>query len=128
VQHYKLQDCQAAIERITEDRPITVKDDKGNQPKLIVDITSLFITLEDHIQLNMASVEELLPDLKALVQSLNRLSSLPESYEGKRITAQWLTTLKGMNISDDLADDQKRQLSFDLQAAFDEFRDFIESQ
>lgn len=34
-------DCPAALERIREDRPITIKDDKGNTSKCIADIVSV---------------------------------------------------------------------------------------
>ena len=34
-------DCPAALERIKEDRPITIKDDKGNTSKCIADIVSV---------------------------------------------------------------------------------------
>jgi hypothetical protein len=33
--------CPAALERIKEDRPITIKDDKGNTSKCIADIVSV---------------------------------------------------------------------------------------
>jgi len=49
VKKYKL-DCPAAIERIKEDRPITIKDDKGNTSKCIADIVSLFITIMDKLR------------------------------------------------------------------------------
>ncbi len=43
IQHFiALQlDCPAALERIKEDRPITIKDDKGNTNKSIADIVSV---------------------------------------------------------------------------------------
>jgi hypothetical protein len=34
-------DCPLALERIREDRPITIKDDKGNTSKCIADIVSV---------------------------------------------------------------------------------------
>ena len=34
-------DCPAALERIKEDKPITIKDDKGNTSKCIADIVSV---------------------------------------------------------------------------------------
>jgi len=34
-------DCAAALERIKEDKPITIKDDKGNTSKCIADIVSV---------------------------------------------------------------------------------------
>ena len=51
-------DCPAALERIREGRPITIKDDKGNTSKCIADIVSLFITITDRLRLNMKSMDE----------------------------------------------------------------------
>jgi hypothetical protein len=34
-------DCAAALERIKEDKPITIKDDKGNTSKCIAEIVSV---------------------------------------------------------------------------------------
>ncbi|GFG38934.1 hypothetical protein Cfor_10222 [Coptotermes formosanus] len=44
VKKYRL-DCPAALERIKEDRPITIKDDKGNTSKCIADIVSTVLLL-----------------------------------------------------------------------------------
>lgn len=38
-------DCPAALDRIREDRPITIKDDKGNTSKCIADIVSVSCTV-----------------------------------------------------------------------------------
>lgn len=51
-------DCPAALERIREDRPITIKDDKGNTSKCIADIVSLFITVTDKLRLGLKSTDE----------------------------------------------------------------------
>lgn len=51
-------DCPAAMERIREDRPITIRDDKGNTSKCIADIVSLFITVNDKLRLGMKSTDE----------------------------------------------------------------------
>lgn len=42
---YKM-NCAAALERIREDRPITIKDDKGNSSKCIADIVSVKIIFD----------------------------------------------------------------------------------
>ena len=38
-------DCPGAMERIKEDRPITIKDDKGNTSKCIANIVSASVVL-----------------------------------------------------------------------------------
>ena len=54
---YRL-DCPAALERIREDRPITIKDDKGNTSKLIAEIVALFITCMDNLKMELKSKDE----------------------------------------------------------------------
>ncbi|XP_018325041.1 vacuolar protein sorting-associated protein 28 homolog [Agrilus planipennis] len=120
VRKYRL-DCPAALERIREDRPITIKDDKGNTSKCIADIVSLFITLMDKLRLQIKAMDDLHPELRDLVDTMNRLSILPAEYEGKQKVAEWLATLNSMQASDELSDSQVRQLLFDLEAAYSEF-------
>ena len=45
VQKYRL-DCRLAMARIKEDRPITNRDNKGNQNVLIADVIAGFISLQ----------------------------------------------------------------------------------
>ncbi|MGH0171234.1 UNVERIFIED_CONTAM: hypothetical protein FKN15_065173 [Acipenser sinensis] len=54
---YRL-DCPLAMERIKEDRPITIKDDKGNLNRCIADIVSLFITVMDKLRLEIRAMDE----------------------------------------------------------------------
>ena len=48
----------AALERIREDRPITIKDDKGSTSRCIADIVQLFITIMDQLKLEIRAVDE----------------------------------------------------------------------
>lgn len=120
VKKYRL-DCPAALERIKEDRPITIKDDKGNTSKCIADIVSLFITIMDKLRLDIKAMDELQPDLRDLMDTMNRLSILPSNFEGKEKVSTWLTTLGSMSASDELTETQVRQLIFDLEASYNAF-------
>ncbi|XP_044746274.1 vacuolar protein sorting-associated protein 28 homolog [Coccinella septempunctata] len=124
VRKYRL-DCPAALERIREDRPITIKDDKGNTSKCIADIVSLFITVMDRLRLNLKSVDELQPDLRDLADTMNRLSILPADFEGKEKVGEWLATLNSMQASDQLSDAQVRQLLFDLESSYSAFNKML---
>lgn len=117
---YRL-DAPAALERIKEDRPITIKDDKGNTSKLIAEIVALFITAMDKLKLDIRSMDELHGDMKDLNDSLGRLSLLPPGWSGKNKISHWLDVLSGMQASDSLDDTQARQLSFDLESAYNDF-------
>lgn len=118
-------DCPAALERIKEDRPITIKDDKGNTSKCIADIVSLFITLMDKLRLEIKAMDQLHPDLRDLVDTMNRLSILPSDFDGKEKVAEWLQTLSNMSASDELSDTQVRQLIFDLETSYNAFNKIL---
>ncbi|XP_026462199.1 vacuolar protein sorting-associated protein 28 homolog isoform X2 [Ctenocephalides felis] len=120
INKYKL-DCPAALERIKEDRPITIKDDKGNTSKCIADIVSLFITLMDKLRLQIRAMDELHPDVRDLVETMSRLSLLPADFEGKLKIGSWLSRLNNMQASDELSDSEVRQLLFDLESSYDAF-------
>ncbi|XP_066593796.1 uncharacterized protein Vps28 [Prorops nasuta] len=118
-------DCPAALERIKEDRPITIKDDKGNTSKCIADIVSLFITLMDKLRLEIKAMDQLHPDLRDLMDTMNRLSILPSDFDGKQKVNEWLQTLNNMSASDELSDNQVRQLIFDLETSYNEFNKIL---
>ncbi|CAH1715582.1 unnamed protein product [Chironomus riparius] len=124
VKKYRL-DCPAALERIREDRPITIKDDKGNTSKCIADIVSLFITIMDKLRLGIKAMDELHPELRDLVDTMSRLSIIPENFEGKDKVRTWLDTLNSMQASDELTDDQIRQFLFDLESAYSAFNNLL---
>ncbi|GFO17224.1 vacuolar protein sorting-associated protein 28 [Plakobranchus ocellatus] len=111
---YRL-DCSAALETIREDRPITIKDDKGNTSKCIADIVLLFITVMDKLRLEIRAMDEIHPDLRELTETMTRLSILPADFEGKQRVKNWLDTLGSMQASEELDDGQVRQLLFDLE-------------
>ncbi|CAG2193901.1 vacuolar protein sorting-associated protein 28 homolog isoform X1 [Mytilus edulis] len=117
---YRL-DCPAALERIKEDRPITIKDDKGNTSRCIADIVSLFITVMDKLRLEIRAMDEIHPDLRELNETMNRLSILPENFEGRDKVKKWLDTLSGMSAHEELDDGQVRQMLFDLDSAYNAF-------
>jgi len=123
---YRL-DAPAALERIKEDRPITIKDDKGNTSKLIAEIVALFITAMDKLKLDYRSMDDLHAELKDLNESLSRLSLLPPDWTGRQKISTWLTTLSGMQASDELDESQARQLSFDLESSYNDFNKILHS-
>ncbi|XP_013778915.1 vacuolar protein sorting-associated protein 28 homolog [Limulus polyphemus] len=118
-------DCPAAMERIKEDRPITIRDDKGNTSKSIASIVSLFITTLDKLRLDIKSMDQLQPDLKELYDTMCRLSLVPEDFEGRTKVNEWLQTMSSMTASDELSEAEVRQLVFDLEASFNAFNNLL---
>ncbi|KAK0138596.1 Vacuolar protein sorting-associated protein 28 [Merluccius polli] len=132
---YRL-DCPLAMERIKEDRPITIKDDMGNLNRCIADIVSLFITVMDKLRLEIRAMDEIQPDLRELMETMNRMSNMPPDSEAKDkvslcvvalVLTPRLTTLSSMSASDELDDSQVRQMLFDLESAYNAFNRFLHS-
>ncbi len=117
--------CPAAMERIKEGRPITVRDNRGNISKTIAETVSLFITVMDRLRLDIRAMDELHPDVKELFETMSRMSALPTSFEGKLKVQKWLDELHAMQASDELSEDQSRQMLFDFESAYNDFNRFL---
>ena len=117
--------CPSAMERIKEGRPITVRDNRGNVSKSIAEIVSLFITIMDRLRLEIRAMDELHPDVKELYEIMSRMSSLPAGFEGRIKVKKWLDELHQMQASDELSDEQARQMLFDLESAYNDFNRFL---
>merc|ERR1712087_890280 len=87
-----------------------------------------FITLMDSLKLEMKAVDELHPSLSDLMESLNKVSTLKPDHLSKTKVKQWLVQLNSMKASDELTDDEVRQMSMDLEMAYTAFHKFIESK
>ncbi|CAH8497039.1 unnamed protein product [Dicrocoelium dendriticum] len=124
---YKM-DCPAALERIKEGRPITIKDDKMNVSKAIADYVSLSITLMDKLRLNIQAVDEIYPDMKEFYDVMCRLSILPPDFEGKDKMKAWIDKLDQMKASDVLSETDSRQLVFDVESSYNAFNGLLHSQ
>ncbi|CAI4222486.1 unnamed protein product [Auanema sp. JU1783] len=120
--------CPAALERIREGRPITIRDDKGNLLKNIANIVEVFITFFDQLKLNVRAVDELFPNLNELYTSINSMSRLPENFDGKIKIKKWHDRLSDMNASDEITDEDARQMIFELDGAYSAFIKFLHSE
>ncbi|XP_063542360.1 vacuolar protein sorting-associated protein 28 homolog [Cydia strobilella] len=118
-------DCPAALERIRENKPNLIKDDKGNTNKYIAEIVSLFITLMDKLRLEFRAMDMIQPELRDLRDTMDRLMMLPEDFEGKLKVEEWLDKLSEMSASDELSEAQGRQLIFDLETSYQAFNKFL---
>lgn len=118
-------ECRAALDRIREDRPITIKDDKGNTHACIAEIVSTFITISDRLKLGMKSMDELLPDLRELHETMGRLTILPPSFEGSSRVKTWIDKMSTMSASDELDDAEIRQMTFDMDTSLNEFNKIL---
>ncbi|KAG1459091.1 hypothetical protein G6F56_006240 [Rhizopus delemar] len=124
---YKLS-CPAAVNRFKIGVPATYehaigdnKNDVGKSAKYIAESVLHFITLMDTLRLNRYAVDELHPILADLIQSLNSVPGLPADFEGRQKVRQWLITLHSMKASDEITEEQARQMLFEMEQSHTEF-------
>nr|ADW82828.1 vacuolar protein sorting protein 28 [Breviata anathema] len=119
--------CPAARKRLLEvGVPATTEfggdtSKQVDQGKAIAETVQHFITAMDSLKLNMVAVDELQPIIHDLMDSINRIVGLPESYDGIEKIKYWLLTMNKMKASDQLNEDQQRQMTFDLDQAYHGF-------
>ncbi|KAH6900475.1 vacuolar protein sorting-associated [Thelonectria olida] len=87
---------------------------------LILEATQEFITFLDAVKLGLLSKDQLHPLLSDVIQSVNRVTDQDFDSRGKIV--QWLITLNQMRASDELTEQQARELEMDIQQAYSGFR------
>eukprot|EP01092_Planopodium_desertum_P007766 TRINITY_DN3216_c0_g1_i1.p1 TRINITY_DN3216_c0_g1~~TRINITY_DN3216_c0_g1_i1.p1 ORF type:complete len:166 (-),score=5.86 TRINITY_DN3216_c0_g1_i1:80-577(-) len=116
MKEYKL-DCPTAYDRLVNGPAHEKKDN----PKVVAETVQHFITLMDSLKLNMIAVDQVSPLLADLNDSLNRVGGLPDSFEGKQKVKNWMFVLGKMKASDELSEEQVRQMLFDLEGSYTAF-------
>lgn len=79
----------------------------------------------DKLRLDIKAMDDLHPELRDLVDTMNRLSIIPSDFEGKQKVTEWLNTLNNMQASDELSESQIRQLLFDLESSYAAFNKLL---
>ncbi|KAJ2860441.1 Vacuolar protein-sorting-associated protein 28 [Coemansia aciculifera] len=130
-QQYRLS-CSAALRRLEVGVPSTIEHGTasgltGNNAKLVAKTVQDFITTMDALSMNMTSVDKLHPLLTDLLQSVNAASFLPPDYRWKASFRDWLIRLNKMKASDELDEEQARQLLFEVEQAYSDFKNILES-
>lgn len=79
----------------------------------------------DKLRLQIKSMDQLHPDLRDLLDTMNRLSILPSDFDGKQKVNEWLQILNNMSAADELSETQVRQLIFDLETSYTAFNNIL---
>ncbi|EKJ75488.1 hypothetical protein HYE67_008217 [Fusarium culmorum] len=122
-----------ATERIRVGMPSTTIDRAPSAPTpaptaaanntsgvLILEATQEFITFLDAVKLGLLSKDQLHPLLSDVIQSVNRVTD--KDFENRGKIVQWLITLNQMRATDELSEEQARELELDIQQAYQGFR------
>ncbi|KAF9390195.1 hypothetical protein CPB97_009762 [Podila verticillata] len=127
-------DCPAAAKRIKIGVPATVEfGDAGSSKasghyKNVAEIVQNYNNAMDMLKLGRTAADEIHPLLADIMQSLNGMRALPSDFEGRAKMREWLIKLNGMKASQELDDEEKRQLEFDLESSYSAFYAWLNSQ
>lgn len=86
-----------------------------------------FITLSDALKLDIKAVDEVLPLVRDLQDSILSIPALPPLAGVDRI-ASWLVDLNGKRASDVLDDSQCRQLAMDVELAYTSLKRWLQEK
>ncbi|XP_047338903.1 vacuolar protein sorting-associated protein 28 homolog 2-like [Impatiens glandulifera] len=125
---YKM-DCPAALNRLlisgipatVEHRVVVAAMSGLTSASVVAECVQNFITAMDSLKLNMIAVDQVHPLLIDLLGSLNKLNILGSDFEGKVKMIEWIGRLSKMGASDELTEQQARQLHFDLESSYNSF-------
>lgn len=87
---------------------------------LIAEATQEFITFLDAVKLGFLSKDQLHPLLSDVIQSVNRVTD--KDFESRGKIVQWLIALNQMKATDELGEEQARELELDIQQAYNGFK------
>ncbi|KAJ7621082.1 vacuolar protein sorting-associated protein 28 [Roridomyces roridus] len=132
-------DHPAALHRIRVGVPATVEHSSEAGPetgKWVAETTQSFITFMDALKLRLRAKDQLHPILQDLVTGYARFKG-SKDWEGRSRMVSWqvssvllqssiqrlsrLITLNGMSASEEITEEQSRQLLFDVDHAYAEF-------
>eukprot|EP01107_Rhizomastix_libera_P016600 TRINITY_DN699_c0_g1_i2.p1 TRINITY_DN699_c0_g1~~TRINITY_DN699_c0_g1_i2.p1 ORF type:complete len:152 (-),score=30.58 TRINITY_DN699_c0_g1_i2:55-510(-) len=115
-------DCSAGYNRIILGPPAVMSEEIGKSAGVFVaQAVQFFITAMDSVRLKQTSIDNLHPFIAEILENLEKVPGLDASFDGKQRMKQWMVTLNSMKASDELSEDQSRQLLFDLECSYNAF-------
>jgi len=130
MKEYKM-DCPLAHERLcVAGVPATVlhahNDTNKDASVIVAEATQWFITAIDVLNLNQRAVDDIQPVISDLVKVLNKSEMICPNFDKTRLQ-DWLIKLNSMRASQELDDDEARQLTLDLESSYADFKTSLSS-
>ena len=79
----------------------------------------------DTLKLNMAAKDQIAPCLSDLLTSLHKVPQLPAEFAGKLCVRRWIERLDNMRASDELGEDEVRQLLYEIENSYNAFMQLL---
>lgn len=90
---------------------------------LILEATQDFITFLDALRLGYLANDQLHPLLSDVIQSVNKVTD--KDFDSRSKIIQWLITLNQMKATEEISEDQARQLELDINSAYQGFKNTL---
>ncbi|KAI6250847.1 Vacuolar protein sorting-associated protein 28 [Erysiphe necator] len=87
---------------------------------LILEATQDFITFLDALKLGLLAKDQLHPLLSDVIQSVNKVTN--KDFEGRGKIVKWLIMLNQMKATEEVNEDQARELELDMNSAYQGFK------
>ena len=116
---YNLEHCQTAKQRLTAGKSgyNGEEADKGLAIR-VMDITQKMIGAQDILEIDIKEVDQIFPAINEIEKALLNYPNLPPNNEGLVKVSHWVNILKTKNASDQLSDEEIRQLKLDLDSGY----------
>ena len=98
----------------------TTNNSGGTNGTLILEATQDFITFLDALKLGLLAKDQLHPLLSDVIQSVNKVTD--RDFENRGKIVQWLITLNQMKATEEVSEEQSRELELDMNAAYHGFK------
>jgi ESCRT-I complex subunit VPS28 len=98
----------------------TTSNSGGSNGTLILEATQDFITFLDALKLQLLAKDQLHPLLSDVIQSVNKVTD--RDFDGRGKIVQWLISLNQMKATEQLSEDQARELELDMNSAYQGFK------
>lgn len=95
----------------------------ANNGALILEATQDFITFLDALRLGLLAKDQLHPLLTDVIQSVNKVTD--RDFENRGKIVQWLITLNQMKATEELSEQQARELELDINSAYLGFKNIL---
>lgn len=133
VQHFMVTyalSCPSAQHRLQVGIPATIEH-RVNRPTEqtsavnVAECVHNFIGAMDTLKLNMAAKDQIAPCLADLLTSQYKVPSLPENFVGKALLQKWMNKFDTMRASDELCEEEVRQLLYDIEFSYNTFMQLL---
>ncbi len=92
-----------------------------------MEITRCLMSTKDMLELEMVTMDYLIPAVRDCYTNMQRYPALPASFEGLRVLEGWCKRLSTMKVTDSLSPDEVKQLKFDIGSTLDAFSALIQN-